>query len=75
MPTFNVPAKPLARLRNAHAQFAAAKAHFEELANAVAEALGVDTDAPGVNVDLDAGVITHPEVPASGAPTDSNQPQ
>ena len=36
----------------------AAKAHFEELLNAVAETLGVDTDEPALRVLLDQGIIT-----------------
>jgi hypothetical protein len=63
-----IPPKPLARLRAAWATYQTSKAHFEDLLNAVAETLGIDTDVPGIQTQLEQGVILVPDAPAPHTP-------
>lgn len=60
---YPVPPKALAHIQAANQNFLLAKAHYETLLNAVAEAMGIDTDTPGIELDLGQGVFTSPGPP------------
>lgn len=62
MPTFTIPTRALARLRASYQTAQIAHKQAEDLLNAVVEAMGIDTEVPNIEIDLDGGVVHVPDV-------------